>query len=175
MLTRDRIAVVPFFASALLVSICLTCLASAQTPPSAVHVGQTVWVNTVDGREMKGKVASVSATEIRVQTGQAATPFLWPQVRLIETPDSIRNGLVKGAIIGGLSGLALTFANDCSSNECGEGFYVPGGAAIGAAAGTGIDLLVHKRRVLYRAQGQTSLRFRVLVGQVTGAKISWRF
>jgi hypothetical protein len=133
-------------------------------------------VNTQDGREVKGKIESVSATEIRVQTGQGVTPFLWPQVRLIETPDSIRNGLLKGAIIGGLSGLALAIANDCSSNECGEIFYVPGGATIGAAAGTGIDLLLHKRHALYRApQGQTSLRIRVLVGQVTGARISWRF
>jgi hypothetical protein len=56
--------------------------------------------------------------------GQDATPFLWPPVRLIETSDSIRNGLLKGAIIGGLFGLASAIANDCSSNECGEVFYV---------------------------------------------------
>lgn len=175
MLKRDCIPVAPFFVSAMVVSIFLSDLASAQTPP-AVHAGQTVWVNTVEGREVKGKVESVSATGIRVQSGQHITPFPWPQVRLIETPDSIRNGLFKGAIIGGLSGLALAIANDCSSNECGEAFYVPGGAAIGAGAGMGIDLLLHKRRVLYRAsQPQTSLRLRVLVGQIGGASISWRF
>lgn len=159
MLITDRIPFVRFIISALVISSCLSRLASAQASPSGVRAGQTVWLNTVDGRELKGKIESVSATEIRVQTGQNVTPFLWPQVRLIETRDSIGNGLVKGAIVGGLSGLAMAIANDCSSNECGEVFYVPGGTVIGAAAGTGIDLLLHKRHVLYRAAGsQTSLR-----------------
>ena len=90
MLQRARIAAGKVFVSALAICICLASVAVAQTSslavgsPSGVRVGQTVWITTVDGREVQGRIASVSGTEIGLQTDQNIVPIRWTEVRLIE-------------------------------------------------------------------------------------------
>jgi hypothetical protein len=143
-----------------------------------IKVGQNVTVQLTDGSELKGSVFELTQTQLALATKKGMERISAPRVREVSwrRPDGIWNGLLIGAAAGGLAGWAVNFANDCESNECGENANVPGGIVIGAAVGTVIDLLRHKREVLYRApQNQTSLRFEIRVGQVRGAEVSWRF
>jgi hypothetical protein len=169
---RGRIVTARILAFTLAICVSSSRLAGAQTvPPSAdappaVRVGQTVWVTTADGREVQGKIGSLSATEIGIRSGGYVTPIRWTTVRLIEEPDSNVDGSAWGALIGALAGgvpAALYMANDAEcpcplrkTKEIVTGFSLVG-AGIGTAVGLAVDSLRRGRRPLYRASATVSL------------------
>ncbi len=107
--------------------------------------------------------------------------FVMPSIASAQTPppatgkaDSLRNGIVAGAIVGAIGGAfaGLALAQDCL--EC-PGFNVPltlaaVGAGVGIGIGAGVDAL-RARQTPTRAAGVTPL----LTPRVRGAMIWIRF
>jgi len=132
--------------------------------PSLVRVGQTVWVTTVDGRHVDGKIASVSALELVVENDAPLTRLRWSEVGMLETDtqDPIMDGLAKGAIIGGLSGgigaavIMSSICNGCDNGSDAMRFAIVG-AGIGAGVGALVDVSRHRRRQVYRGSPSVSV------------------
>lgn len=94
-----------------------TSVASAQTSPGILplKLGQTVWVTTSEGLDMKGVVSGITPTTLEV-SGEAGTrQFLVAETRRIAKRDGNRNGFLIGAGVG-----ALPFAIGLVSGEGGS-------------------------------------------------------
>ncbi len=119
--------------------------------------GDTIWVTDGEGREVKGKVQSLSSNALSLDANGPRT-FAARDVSVIrERPrDSLKNGTLIGLGIGG--GLATAWCigaiatDEHPGVECPEGFIVFGG--LGTLLGLGIDALIPgKKIVVYRAPG----------------------
>jgi hypothetical protein len=86
--------------------------AAAQDPPAAMsrvsllRAGQFVWIGTSDSRLTRGRVESVSEQEVAFRAGTRVTRIPWTDIRSVdvEVEDSLGNGLLIGAAIGGAGG-----------------------------------------------------------------------
>jgi len=115
-----------------------------------------VYVTDRTGQETHGQLVTFSESEITVKTGalpnQPATlkTFTAAEVSLIERKgDSLKNGTIIGAVIGGLAS-ALSVGEVCAGNDdhgcAGRATaYMVFGAAFYAAVGAGIDALIPGR------------------------------
>ena len=67
---------------------------------SVIDIGQSIWITAPDGVERLGRVTSItdSAIEMKMLVSDVSYPL--EDVRLIEVPDPIINGLLVGALIG---------------------------------------------------------------------------
>jgi hypothetical protein len=108
---------------------------------SKVHAGKVVWITPTDGFTLQVKTVAVSDTQLVVSILGDVKAYRWPEIRRIEAPDSIANGLIIGAIFGGLVGYALDHP------------FVFGG--IGAAMGGWGDHLREGRKVIYTGASPT--------------------
>ena len=143
-----------------------------------IKIGQKVTVRLTDRSELKGAVLELTEAQLVIVTKRGPEKITAARIGEVSwrRKDGIWNGLIGGAVAGALLGWLAIASNDCDYNECGESGVIPGGIVLGAALGTGIDLLRREKQILYRApQSQTSLRIRVLAGRVKGASVSWRF
>lgn len=136
--------------------------------PVELAKGQKVWVTASDGVKREGRIVGLSGASIDVSTLRGITSWAWSDVRKVETPDPIRNGIRNGAIAGAIAGAAggmmLGYGLRCQSS-CDDDYSVArdvaGGALIGGVFGTGwgvaygalIDWLVHRRRTVYESEG----------------------
>ena len=135
-------------------------------PLARLHPGQAVWVTTSDGAELQGRLVTPSTASlvIAARSGEQSIPMA--AIHTIETPDSRKNGVRNGALIGGASfgayvGL-LAYALRCES-DCGSDYSaardtveaVLWGAGVGAGGGAllglWIDGLIKGRQVVYSA------------------------
>ena len=165
MITLKTTRVLLFSAPLLLL---LPAALAAQTPraaqaerPAAVRGDDLkVWVTTTDGSERKGTLVSFSPVQLVLQTrtGRDVIPFA--DLQRVETPDSLRNGMRNGAIVGavliGLPALAVVSDGSCRGGCAGEAtafvlLETGIGACIGAMIGAGVDRLMVRRQVLYSA------------------------
>ena len=154
-----------------------TTVALPAGPAHRLHPGQTVWLTMSDGRELSGRVRSVSASvlEMTGPGGELSIPL--GDVRTIEARDSMKNGARNGAIIGGASlgiylGLisySLKCERDCGADYSGTRDTIGAvvfGAAVGAGAGAlaGLlgDRLVKGRQVVYAAPSTRSTVWEIL-------------
>jgi hypothetical protein len=143
-----------------------------------VQTGETVTIRLTDGVRIEGTLFEATNEQLTVTTKRGRQLIRAANISEIthRQKDPIWNGLIIGAAAGALMGAVLNGLNDCDPNECGEAYVVAGGLALGAAVGAGIDALWRKNQVLYRApQSKTHVRVQILAGNVTGARISWRF
>lgn len=115
----------------------LSTAASAQTPNPAV--GRKVWVTMADATVHQGTVARVTPEVVTLTFGGATMALATQDVRRIEAPDRVSDGVAKGAIGFGLAGgLGLGLLggyvceHNCASYMAKTGLF---GAAVGAAAG----------------------------------------
>jgi hypothetical protein len=134
----------------------------AQTPVSdfgqistRVRVGETVYVTDSAGREHRGMLFDLSASQLVLESGGKRQDFPAGQVAAISwrAPDPLRNGALIGMGIGAGS-VGILALTDCSG--CGP--YVLGAMAvyggIGAAIGTGIDAITPGKKVrVYKGAG----------------------
>jgi len=147
----------------LVVSTLLSAAVNAQAPQplagpqSAVRPGQAVWLGMIDGSEHHGRVVSVSGEGLEVRDGARTIVAQWADVGLVETPDAIGDGIMKGAIAGALTGgiPAGVFIANYGECPCSEAWnfvagYATLGAAIEAAVGALADGASRKRQVVYR-------------------------
>jgi hypothetical protein len=122
--------------------------------------GDTVWLTDAEGREVKGTVRGLSAGSLRLKTDGADREFSASGVQAIRAQrrDSLKNGVLIGALVGLAGGAAACLANpECSGDEAAAGVTV-GLGIMGAAAGAGIGALVDAavkgpKLLVYRAPG----------------------
>ena len=122
--------------------------------------GDTVYVTDAQGREIKGKIRSIDATSLSLD-GDTAPTFKAIDVRTIveRRPDSLKNGMVIGAVSGFAAAAGLIFSL-CSSDECessGPAILASLFTGAGVGIGAGIDAAIKgPKRVVYRAQVATA-------------------
>jgi hypothetical protein len=134
----------------------------AQTPVSdfgqistRVRVGETVYVTDSAGREHKGMLFDLSASQLVLESGGKRQDFPAGQVATISwrAHDPLGNGALIGMAVGaGFVGIAAL--SSCDSTECGGwmllGMLAYGG--IGAGIGAGIDALIPGKMIpVYRS------------------------
>jgi hypothetical protein len=114
-----------------------------------VRTGETLWVTTSAGTELKGSVVSSSSTSLTLNTDADRVTVRLMEVRRIQVRDSLTNGALIGALIGGgISAWAgITLDRDCDG-QCGNWGaitrFIAVGAGAGALAGMGIDALIRR-------------------------------
>jgi len=149
-------------------------------------VGETIWVTDASGREVKGKLRALSSTFIVLDANGARREFPAAQVGRVDQPqrDSLRNGVLWGALAGFLGGAASCALNDqCVGDESGAGVTVVL-ALLGAGAGAGIGAAVDARikgarLVVYRGAGaRVSARLSlapIVTPRTKGVRLSFSF
>lgn len=142
-------------------------MAAAQEPVASfdlldrrLTVGETIWVTDASGREVKGKLRALSSTFIVLDADGARREFPAAQVGRVDKTqrDSLRNGVLWGALAGFVGGAASCALNpECAGDESGAHVSVVLGL-LGAGAGAGIGAAVDARitgarLVVYRGAG----------------------
>jgi len=133
-------------------------VAAAQPSPQPlpVRLGQTVWVTTSEGLDMKGVVSGLSPTTLEV-SGEAGTrQFLMADMRRVAKRDGNRNGFLIGAGVGVLPfvlGAAEETGDVCYSGKpCSKSLWITAGllsAAIWGGIGALIDNAIEGRETIY--------------------------
>jgi hypothetical protein len=158
--------------------------AAGQPPGEELRLtrGMPLWVTTVDGVERSGELLALSADEVslRTPTGTIAVPFA--RVQRIDKQDSIKNGLLSGALIGAggmfVTALAAGFFGgaDESPDAAGGLALSAMGAGIGALAGAGIDTLIKGRKTVFIAAGPRAVSVAPIArthGAGIGVSLRW--
>jgi len=160
---------------------------SRQTPALAawqrVKPGREVWVTTASGALVHGEVTAVSGGSLglRQRRGDVAVPL--DEIRLVEGPDSLKNGILIGAATGALSGGALfTWAANvlCESDPCAPFAVIAflygagSGAAVGGLLGAMVDGLVPGRRTLFEKSGVRLVPVVTPSGRGVYMTVAWR-
>ena len=145
--------------------------AVAQTPvsdfgqvPSRVRVGDTIYVTDSAGRQHKGMLFDLSATQLVLESGGKREDFPAERVSAIswQAPDPLANGALIGmGVCAGLVGIAALTSceGDCGWAALATLAY----AGIGAGIGAGVDAMIPGRKVpVYRSPGgKTTARIRL--------------
>jgi hypothetical protein len=164
-------------------------LAAAQEPVrdfsqlnTRLRPGDTVWVTDVQGREVKGRIGTLSPDTLTLSSDEARS-YAAADVRQMRQrrPDPLWNGALIGFAVGGGLGLGLgNFSGSWSWGDAAVGALMIG--AIGMGIGVGVDALIPgKRLVVYRAPGSSgSLPARLSIAPVVtprarGALVSFAF
>lgn len=172
-------------------TFCTAAPASAQEVASTlnqlavlVKPGDSITLVDVNGRTMRGRVASLSDDLLRLQISDGLLQLGEQEVATITQRRS--DSLTNGALIGAASGaayFAVIMAIFSHYNDGGDVIVptaITGGAmmvGLGAAAGAGIDALIARRQVIFRAKGGAGrVQFAPLVGNGRrGATVTVRF
>ena len=167
--------------------------ARAQTAPATQAAGvpelmrgnQRVWVTAADGRVVTGKLVVFSASRVVVRKDGADTSIAFGDVRRIDVPDLLDNGIRIGAITGAVlyGGMSIAFVQGFCDHDCAGGavfvvFSAGFGAALGAGMGALIDHLHKNREAIYIASSSSpSVRFAPLLTPTRagmGVSVRWR-
>ena len=168
-------------------------IAAAQEPVASFDLlstrlkgGDTIWITDAGGREFKGKLRALSSTFIVLDADGARQEFPAAQVGRVDKPqrDSLRNGVLWGALAGFLGGAASCALNDqCVGDESGAGVTAVlalMGAGAGAGIGAAVDARIKGARlVVYRATGaHQSARLSlapIVTPRTKGVRLSFSF
>jgi hypothetical protein len=136
-------------------------LAAAQEPVrdfsqlnTRLRPGETVWVTDVHGREVKGRIGTMSPDTLTLSNDAARSYAAADVLQLRQRrPDPLWNGALIGFAVGGGLGLGLgNFSGSWSWGDAAVGALMIG--AIGTGVGVGIDAMIPGRKiVVYRAPG----------------------
>jgi hypothetical protein len=189
---RSRI-VMAFRLAATIILALAPVVAAAQEPVTSfdllsarLTVGQTIWVTDASGREFKGKLRALSSTFIVLDADGARQDFPAARVGRIDKPqrDSLRNGVLWGALVGFVGGAASCALNpECVGDESGAHVTVVLGL-LGAGAGAGIGAVIDARikgarLVVYRGAGaHVSARLSlapIVTRRTKGVRLSFSF
>ena len=127
-----------------------------------INPGETIFVLDAEGRETKGRATLLSDVSLTVEFGTTRREFEAADVKRIDRQrrDSVRNGVLIGAVSGALAGFAMgrsLDSPDCARtvSTCGEGAMIGtvGGAFWGAMGGWITDALIRKRETIYIGPG----------------------
>lgn len=135
---------------------------SASYLRSVIKPGDVIWVTGSNGFDKKGILLSISDKDLEVKMGVTNERYPFQDLRLIEKPDSIANGVIVGALIGLLAGSLPAWDADRSRSSAAMWTAIGGG--LGAAAGGYADSLREGRTTIFRggSSGTVALYFRLL-------------
>jgi hypothetical protein len=130
-------------------------------------VGQSVIVTDVQGREVHGTIADLSASALTLDVRGTRTQFLETDVERIGRRDSRWNGTLWGlgtaAVLGASLDRALVKEYGREDISVGESVaFITQTAAVGAGIGFAVDALIKGRRILY-SRSASSTRSRPVV------------
>ena len=179
--------IVAALVGSIIIAACAPC--AAQEPVrdfsqlnTRLRPGDTVWVTDVQGREVKGRIGTLSPDTLTLSSDEARS-YAAADVRQMRQrrPDPLWNGAPIGFAVGGGRGLGLgNFTGGGSWGDAAFGALMIG--AIGMGIGVGVDALIPgKRLVVYRAPGSSgSLPARLSIAPVVtprarGALVSFAF
>lgn len=115
---------------------------------SAIHPGQTVWITSANGRELQGTLAGISDGAIDVTMLGNTVTYPFTDVRRIEVPDPIINGLLVGGLMGTLVGSIPAW--DVHRSRSSAFISTLAGAGVGAAGGAYFDYLRQGRKMVLK-------------------------
>ena len=151
------------FALSVMVAVAAPRNISAQTAQSLeqlqvlVKPGDTVWVTDTAGRELKGRIEQLTSATLKVNSKGVIHDFSETSLTNIRYSDSLKNGTLIGAGVGGGFG-TLGFIAACLSDDCAFGAAFLGSwTGIGALTGMGIDAIHGHRKIIYRAPSSSAL------------------
>ena len=171
----------PAPAAALVLAMLVASPAAAQTSgdrvPDVVKKGLTVSVIDDQGRQIDGRVESVSDEAIRVSLRKGIEEVTLDRIVRIERPDSLRNGALIGLGFGVASSAILVgFATQSDSDNIQWPAVVLASVSniVGyTLLGTGIDAIFNNRRTLYERGRRPQARLSPVVGRgVRGGAVS---
>jgi hypothetical protein len=149
--------------------------ASAQTIQSVVKPGARIAIVDDDGREIEGRVDTVSDTSLVVRVKKQRQEIPFDSIVRIEHPDSVKNGALTGLVVGIGLGLLGGFADDQGKGRQPTFAIISslGNGVICAGFGTAIDALFNHRRTLYQRGDGPHTRVTPIVGRhAAGAALS---
>jgi len=146
---------------AIVIAIVAPAVAAAQEPVrdfgqlnTRLRPGDTIWVTDAQGREIDGKIQTLTPEALTLR-GDGARTFAGRDVRLIRQrqPDGIWTGALIGlAVGGGIAAAGCIAEKDYSDSFCPA--YILLYPAMGLGIGAAIDALIPgKKIVAYRAPG----------------------
>jgi len=139
-------------------------VATAQEPVKSfdqlntrLKVGDTIWVTDAQGREVKGRIAELNAASLTLEHGSAGRSFAPADVGRVRlrVDDSVLTGTLIGLGTGLAAGAAILGQGDGDPTSLGIVAAALLFGGIGAAVGAGIDGLIHGKRDVYRAPGES--------------------
>src|SRR5262245_13600285 len=151
------------------VALTLTYPASARAQPPAATLdqlgamvvkGELVLVQDQTGTSVRGTIVDVRSDRLVIDAKDGARTWFSDDLREVRRPtkDSVLNGAIIGAAVGGGLSALIYLDNECRGDpDCAKAVAVY--SVIGAAVGAGIDALLHTNQLLYRrAIGRASWR-----------------
>jgi hypothetical protein len=138
-----------------------------------VKPGDTVLVNDLSGRSLRGRIVNLSSSSLRIDANGILHDFAQSDVREIlqYRRDPLSNGATIGALIG--AGFATAFViTFCRDDGCSTGvavWVVGAYTGIGAGAGVGVDALIVREKTIFRPAmpGSARLRLEPLISRRT--------
>ena len=162
---RDRILSLIWLAMVLLPVRMAAAQPGEQFPGLKASGLETVYVRDSSGAEVKGKLLQLGPDSVLLLENGVEHRFAIDEVERIQKRDSLRNGTIIGAVIGGAMGVLAAGFADCPSSqgharECDAFRATTVALSIGvyAGLGTGIDALIPGRTTLYRKPDQSVVR-----------------
>lgn len=141
--------------------------ASAQTAADEIRRrlkdGQTIFIVDDQGRELKGRIAGLTADALMLRVGRDRTDVPYDRIVRIDRPhDGVLDGTLIGLGVG--AGLGLLGALAAATDDSGWGSPDPADVAriaplvlggIGAGVGLGLDAVIRRETNIYRRQDAT--------------------
>jgi hypothetical protein len=153
----------------------IACGAEAQEPVHSfaqlrqrVAVGQAVIVTDVQGRQVHGTIADLSASALALDVHGTRTQFLETDVDRIGRRDSRWNGTLWGLGAAGVFGAWVDrgLVHEYGREDIGVGesvAFIAGTAAVGAGIGFAVDALIKSQSVLYSRAASSTRRYPVVM------------
>jgi hypothetical protein len=171
-----------------LVAICQARMATAQTIPNTfndlqflVSPGDRITVVSASGVESSGRIAELGASTLSIETPSGERRFNQDDVIVIRQrkADTLMNGVLIGAAIGGGLGLAAEISCGWNEDYCGvPGAAIIGGAIWGVGIGAFADALQKTQRDVFRHGPGTigTVSVSPVVGRhAAGAQVAFRW
>ena len=134
--------------------------AAGQAPASSLEdlkvleqTNSPLIVTDSTGHQFSGRLLDASSAGLSLKIGGSTRRFEATDIRLVRArkEDSVVNGALIGAGIGGGATALMFLDNECSNDPaCALAVGIYGG--IGALVGVGIDALIHGKVVVYDAR-----------------------
>jgi hypothetical protein len=134
-----------------------------------VRQGDTVTVTDVNGQEVSGKIADLSASSLVLTANNQAREWREMEVATIKQRrgDSLANGALIGLGIGaGVAAIGIAmwvssddYVGDVSGGEVVFAMAMYGG--LGAGIGTGIDALITRRQVVFEKRSASGVTVQI--------------